>query len=194
MALLSLEKRKEYFSYLGLGEYNKTNIKALQKKYMTRKKDVDGIYGNNTDNLLRTLYNVKKYTKNFDAKEFMCECNGRHCCGFPTYMKPVELVHIQKIRDHYGKPIIITCGMRCKGRNKELNGSIANSLHLQGLALDFYQQGVTDTLANRKASIKWIKKQSHHNYTYGNGINSTGARISAPYMGNALHTDCKGEL
>lgn len=34
-----------------------------------------------------------------------------------------------------------------------------------------------------------IKKLPNHNYTYSNGINSYGASISAPYMGNALHTD-----
>lgn len=194
MALLSEDKRKEYFATLGLGEYNKENIQALQKKYMARKRDVDGVYGQNTDNLLRTLYNVKKYTKNFKAEEFKCECNGKHCCGYPTYMKPVELMHIQTIRDHYGKPITVTCGMRCSGYNKELNGSIQNSLHLSGNAIDFYQKGVTDTLANRKASIKYIKTLPNHHYTYGNGINSYGASVSASYMGNALHTDTQGSL
>ena len=39
MALLSEAKRKEYFRALGLGDYNKANIKALQKKYFTRKGD-----------------------------------------------------------------------------------------------------------------------------------------------------------
>ena len=42
MALLTVEKRKEYFKALGLGEYNEENIKALQKRYMLRKSDADG--------------------------------------------------------------------------------------------------------------------------------------------------------
>lgn len=194
MALLKEETRKKYFLALGLGEYNKANIKKLQQKYMARKSDVDGIYGTNTDNLLRTLYNVARFTSNFKAEEFKCECGGRHCCGYPTYMKAVQLVHIQKIRDYYGKPMKVTCGMRCKGYNKELNGSVANSGHLKGLATDFFMEGVTDPLANRKKSIKWIKKQTHHDYTYGNGINSNGAYVSAPYMGNCLHTETSGSL
>lgn len=189
MALLTLDERKAIFKELGLGEYNKTSIKAFQKKYLLRKSDYDGIYGTNTDNLLRTVYYTKKYTKNFKPTEFRCECGGRYCSGFPTYMKPAELIHIQKIRDHYGKPITITCGMRCKKYNASLGGSVQNSLHLKGQALDFYQSGVTDTLAHRKSAIKWIKKQSNHHYTYGNGINSSGYSVSAPYMGNALHTD-----
>lgn len=191
MALLSVEKRKQYFKELGLGNYNKTNILKFQKKYMLRKSDYDGIYGNDTDNLLRTVYNVHKYTKNFDAKEFRCDCGGRYCCGFPTYMKPHMLMHIQAIRDHWGRPITVTQGMRCSGRNRQLRGSIQNSSHLYGRAIDFYQKGVTDTLANRKMAIKWIKKQPYHSYTYGNGINSSGYKVRASYMGNCLHTDVK---
>lgn len=189
MALLSMTKRKQFFRELELGEYNKTNILKFQKKYMLRKKDWDGIYGNDTDNLLRHVYNVKKHSRNFSPEEFACECGGRHCCGYPSYMKAVQMEHLQFIRSFYGRPMIITCGLRCSGYNRELNGSIANSLHLKGYATDFYMAGVTDTLANRKKSIKMIKKLKRHHYTYGNGINSVGSSVYAPYMGNALHTD-----
>ena len=195
MALLTVSERKAIFKELGLGEYNKENIKAFQKKYMFRKSDWDGIYGQNTDNALRTVYYTKVYCKNFSPKEFRCECGGKYCCGFPSYMKPAELIHIQAIRDHYGKPITITSGLRCKTWNSKCGGSIQNSLHMKGLALDFYQQGVTDTLKNRKASVKWIAKQKNHHYTYGNGVyrlttdKTYSGSVSAPYMGNALHTD-----
>ena len=59
MALLAESTRKKYFKELGLGEYNKSNIKKLQKKYFSRQSDIDGIYGTDTDNLLRHVYNVK---------------------------------------------------------------------------------------------------------------------------------------
>ena len=189
MALLTVNERKAIFKQLGFGEYNEKSIKAFQKKYMLRKSDCDGVYGPNTDNTLRTVFYTLKYTKNFKPEEFRCECHGKYCCGYPSYMKPAELIHIQAIRDHYKKPIIITCGLRCKTWNSKLGGSIQNSLHMKGQAIDFYQMGVTDTLGNRKASIKWIKKQPNHHYTYGNGINSYGSGVYAPYMGNALHTD-----
>lgn len=191
MALLTVAERKAIFKELGL-TYNKANIQALQKKYMWRSSDVDGIYGPNTDNMLRTVYNTLKYTKNFDAKEFRCECGGRYCCGFPSYMKPHELITIQAIRDHWGRPITVTCGMRDATYNRKLNGSVANSKHLAGSAIDFYQKGVTDTLANRKMAIKWMKRNLPYlNYAYGNGINSSGYSVRAPYMGNALHVDTK---
>ena len=191
MALLSLDQRKEYFNFLGLGNYNKNNILRFQKTAFTNSKEWDGIYGTKTDNALRHWYNVKKYTKNFKPQEFKCECGGRYCSGYPTYMKPNELKNIQAIRDHWNKPITITCGLRCPGYNRSLKGSVTNSKHLTGQAIDFYQQGVTDTLTNRKKAIKWIKTLPNHTYTYGNGINSYGYSLRASYMGNALHTDTK---
>ena len=136
MALLTKEERTRYFRDLGLGAYNKENILKFQKRYMLRKSDYDGIYGTNTDNTLRTVWNVINYTKNFQPEEFRCECGGKYCCGYPSFMKPHMLAHIQAIRDHYGKPIKVTCGMRCPTYNKKLNGSITNSKHLQGMAVD----------------------------------------------------------
>ena len=188
MALLSVETRKKYFRHLGLGEYNEANIRKFQKKYL-RKKDVDGVYGIDTDRLLRHVYNVTTCTEDFKPEEFKCECGGRYCTGYPSYMKKVELKNLQKIRDHWGKPMTITCGLRCRPYNNSLKGSITNSKHLTGYATDFYMAGVTDALITRKMAIAWIKKLPNHNYTYGNGIDSNGVRVSASYMGNALHTD-----
>ena len=200
MALLTVEKRKEYFKELGLGEYNEENIKALQKRYMLRKSDADGKYGTNTDNLLRHLWNCHLYLKpeNFKPEEFRCGCNGRHCCGYPTYMKAVELKNVQAIRTHFGKPMTITCGLRDPEYNREVGG-IPNSEHKKGLAVDYHIKGVTDTLANRKSNIAWISKLPGHHYTYGDGIfietaNGKTSRgyVSAPGMGNAMHTDSRG--
>lgn len=197
MAILTEAQREKCFKALGYGEYNNTSLRKFQKKYM-RPKDVDGVYGIATDRVLRHVYNVLVYLpkvcghSSFKPEEFKCECGGRYCTGYPTYMKRVELVHLQTIRDHYKKPMQVTCGLRCKPYNNSLEGSIPSSLHLVGRACDFYMEGVTDTLANRKKAIKWIKALPNHHYTYGDGINSSGAYISAPYMGDykgALHTD-----
>lgn len=189
MALLTREKREKYFKYLGLGAYTKANILKFQKKAFTDKKQHDGVYGQKTDFALRHFYNVAKCCdpKHFKPEEFKCNCG--HCTGYPSYMKQVELKHLQTIRNHYGRPMVVTSGLRCQYDNSKSNGSIQNSLHLVGRACDFYMAGVTDTLANRKAAIKYIKLLPNHHYTYGNGINSNGYAVSAPYMGNALHTD-----
>ena len=189
MALLTVEQRKKYFEALGLGSYSKTNIRKFQRTAFKRAQDIDGEYGIDTDRALRHWYNVRFFTKDFKPEEFKCECGGKYCTGYPSYMKRVELKNLQSIRDHYGKPMTVTCGLRCKGYNSRLAGSIQNSLHLVGRACDFYMKGVTDTLANRRNAIRWIKKLPNHHYTYGDGYNSNGVYIRAAYMGNAIHTD-----
>lgn len=190
MALLTVEYRKKWMKYVGY-EYNKAGILKMQKQYFVNKSDQDGIYGPDTDALLRHLRNVKKYCKNFKPEEFRCGCGGRYCTGYPTRMKVKELKHIQAIRDHYGKPMTVTSGLRCRKFNSMLGGSSSQSLHMAGYACDFYMPGVTDTLANRKKAVKYIKKLANHHYTYGNGINSYGYAVNAPNMGNAMHTDVK---
>ena len=161
MALLALTTRRKYFAELGYGAYTKENIKKLQKKYFIRSKDIDGIYGNNTDILLRHVYNVSK-TKNFSPEEFRCECGGKYCTGYPTWMKMHQLNHLQTIRSHYNKPMTVTCGLRCKKYNAALSGSIVNSKHITGYATDFYMPGVTDSLATRKSAIKYITTLKNH--------------------------------
>lgn len=187
MALLAVNTRKKCFKNLGFGEYNTENIRKLQKKYM-RASDVDGIYGPNTDKVLRHVYNCS-LVKNFEPEEFKCKCG--HCTGYPTYMKQVELNHIQTIRDHYGKPMTITSGLRCPYENRKVGG-VANSGHLTGYAVDFYMLGVTDTVPNRNKTLSYIKTLPNHKFTYGaNMVDSDGEYRSAPGMGNAMHTETK---
>lgn len=185
--MLSVEKRKAYFRDIGL-EYNEKNIRLLQRKYM-RPKDVDGEYGPDTDKVLRHVRNVSKFTKNFKPEEFRCECGGKYCTGYPSWMKKVELQNLQKIRNKYGKPMKITSGLRCKKANSLSPGSIPTSKHLTGYAADFRIPGITDTLAGRKKLIKYAKTLPNHNYTYCNGYNSRGLAVKAPYMGTAVHHD-----
>lgn len=190
MALLSLKKRKEYFKRLGL-TYNKEGIRKLQKKYFTRPQDIDGDYGKDTDTLLRHVINVKSHTKNFEPEEFKCRCGGRWCTGYPTRMKVKELKHIQTIRDHYGKPMIITDALRCRRRNESLPNSAKDSPHMHGYAVDFYMQGHTDTAQQRQQVIRYCKKLKGHKYTYANGCyDSNGTYIRSDAMGNAVHTNC----
>ena len=189
MALLSVKKRKEYFEYLGLGKYCKKNVLKMQKKYMLRESDWDGEYGPDSDALLRHLRNVKRYAPSFEPTEFRCGCGGKYCSGYPTRMKVKELKHLQRIRDHYKKPMIVTSGLRCVRFNAHLSGSSSVSRHMHGYACDFYMQGVTDSLTSRKRLIKWLKKQPNHHWSYGNGWCSRGYVVNAPNMGNAVHTD-----
>lgn len=191
MALLTISKRKKRFKLLGLGEYSKENILKLQKKYFVRTKDCDGVYGVNTDKLLRHVYNVYLYAgDHFKPEEFRCGCNGRYCTGYPTYMRASELANLKTLRTHLGRPISISCGMRCRPFNDSLRGSSKNSAHLSGRAVDFYISGHTNSLENRKTIINYLAKLPFFSWAYCNEYSSIKNYYpSAPNMGNAIHFD-----
>lgn len=192
MALLSKSKRKEYFTYLGLGKYSKKNIKKFQKiAFPDKPEEWDGSFGPKTDKALRHWRNVRKYAPNFRPEEFKCGCGGRFCTGYPTQMRVRELVILQTIRNHYRKPMTVTSGLRCDRFNATLRGSSPNSRHKLGKATDFYMSGVTDSVEHRKKAIRYAKTLTGFRYGYGNGINSYGEKVTAPNMGNALHIDCE---
>lgn len=191
MALLSVKKRKKFFKALKLGEYNKENIRKFQQKYFVRSSDIDGIFGKNTDTLLRHVYNVLMYSENFTPDEFVCECGGKYCTGYPDRMRAKTVKLAQQIRTFYGKPMIITSGLRCRTYNNKLTGSIPLSKHRFGKAFDWQISGVTGTLTKRKKTINTIKAFPEHYYSYGNGIDSEGKHPDSPYMGFSIHTEIK---
>ena len=188
MALLTVAERERRLKYLGYGEYNKSNIKKFQKDaFPNDPKQWDSKWGINTDRACRHFYNVKKVTKNFSPEEFRCNCG--HCTGYPSYMKQVELKHLQKVRDHYKKPMTITSGLRCSYENSRVGG-VRNSGHTRGYAADFYMKGVTDTVEHRKSAMSYMKKLDNHEFTYGAFMkDSNGMYRSASGMGNAMHTE-----
>lgn len=189
MSLLSIKDREKRLKYLGYGEYNKANVRKFQKAAFPRSsKRWTGEYDTHTDRALRTFYNVKRYGGGyFEPEEFRCNCS--HCCGYPSYMKKVEIEHLARIRKHYGKPMKITSGLRCKDENRRVGG-VPNSGHTRGYAADFYMKGVTDTVDHREKVLKWMKKQPNHEFTYGaNMKDSNGQYRTASGMGNAMHTE-----
>ena len=65
----------------------------------------------------------------FTKDEFRCKC-----CG--EVRVSAWLIHLlNKLREAFGKAIIIESGYRCKKHNKEEGGS-ATSSHLKGVAVD----------------------------------------------------------
>lgn len=187
--LLSKKKRKEYFKLLNLGEYNTSNILKLQRIYFIRKSDHDGIYGKDTDILLRHLVNCRE-VRNFQPQEFRCECAGEYCTGYPNRMRLVQLKLLQEVRDHYNKPMYIMSGLRCKKCNSILGG-IRTSKHLTGYATDFYMSGITDTINNKEKTIEYLKTLDNFVYAYGDGIDSNNKKERHPKMGASLHVQTR---
>lgn len=83
--------------------------------------------------------NRTKLTANFAIYEFACQGSG--CCT--TVKIDTELVAIlQKIRDHFGKPVYINSAYRCAKHNRAVGGS-TNSYHTKGMAADIRVDGTT---------------------------------------------------
>lgn len=190
--LLTVKTRQKYLKHLGFytgeidgsaGRLTKAAYKKLQDKYFVRSSDRDGIYGKNTDILLRNAYNVSVYTRNFRLEEFKCNCKGKYCTGYPKVLDVQLLKNLQALRDRYGS-VTITSGMRCQVFNDSLRGSVKNSYHIKGKAADFYVS-VNKSVSGRKAVMSYWKTLKSAGYTYCN-ING-----SAPNMGSAVHVQVK---
>lgn len=75
---------------------------------------------------------TKRLSENFLASEFMCK--GTACCS--SGLIDDKLVEIlQKIRDHFDKPVTINSGYRCPKHNEKVGGS-SGSYHIYGQAAD----------------------------------------------------------
>lgn len=79
----------------------------------------------------------------FARSEFKCTCGGRGCSGFPAEPRERLVRNADAVRKNFGKPAIVSSGVRCELRNGELPGSAANSLHLSGRAMDIGIPGVS---------------------------------------------------
>lgn len=90
-------------------------------------------------------YSLKKdgskvLSKNFKIKEFKCKD------GSDEILIDADFVinKLQKIRDHFGKPITINSAYRTASWNTKVGGA-KNSYHMKGMAFDIKIAGVTPT-------------------------------------------------
>ena len=83
--------------------------------------------------------NSASIAKNFKYKEF--DCHGSGCCS-TTIIDEKLVEYVQRIRDHFGKPVTITSPYRCETHNKRVGGA-TKSYHMQGRAADIVVQGVS---------------------------------------------------
>ena len=79
----------------------------------------------------------KKLSTNFRVKEFACTDGSD-----PIFIDTELVTVLQKIRDHFAKPVTITSAYRTPSRNKEVGGT-TYSQHLYGKAADIKISGVT---------------------------------------------------
>lgn len=79
----------------------------------------------------------KKVAKNFAVSEFASKDGSR-----AVIINPMLPEYLQKARDHFGKPLIITSGYRTTAHNIKVGG-VSNSQHVFGNAADVYIPGVS---------------------------------------------------
>lgn len=186
-----------------IGNQSKSAIKSFQSQH---KLTADGIVGNltwnslvytfkvhyKTDGVRRTAsvstsssgggvtingYKItvgsSQLSSHFSRKEFIC----KHCGHLSHAIDPYLIADLEKMRAHFGRPITITCGLRCVAYNNSLvkkGWAIRNSKHVYGKAADIYMPGVS-----KQSIINYWYTLPHAHYAYTNNSN----------MGNAVHVD-----
>lgn len=94
--------------------------------------------------------------KYFKRKEFACKCG----CG--TDMIDYELVNVvTDVREHFGKPVVITSGHRCSSYNQRVGGAKA-SKHVLGIAADIKVTGVSPSVV-----ANYLEDKYHNKYGIG---------------------------
>ena len=88
----------------------------------------------------RTRDGTRKLSANFTVAEFACKDGSD-----PVFVDSSLAALLQKIRDHFGRPVVITSGYRTASHNAKVGGS-RSSQHLLGRAADIQVQD-TDPLA-----------------------------------------------
>lgn len=72
----------------------------------------------------------KKLSANFKVKEFACSDGSD-----TVFVAPALVDILQKIRNHFGRPVTINSGWRSTSKNKAVGGALY-SQHLYGTAAD----------------------------------------------------------
>lgn len=76
---------------------------------------------------------------NFRVPEFACR--GQGCCD-KVYIDETLVEFLQKIREHFGKPVTVNSGYRCQGHNRAVGGA-NGSRHTTGQAADIAVKDIT---------------------------------------------------
>lgn len=112
----------------------------------------------------RTRDGTRKLSANFTVAEFACKDGSD-----PVFVDSSLAALLQKIRDHFGRPVVITSGYRTAAHNAAVGGS-KSSQHLLGRAADFHVEGVpvaavaayAETLLPSRGGIGRYPKDAAH--------------------------------
>lgn len=101
-------------------------------------------------------------SENFNRGEFACRCG---CGGATVY--PELITVLEALRAHFGKPVQVFSGYRCRDHNRRVGGA-AKSMHLLGLAADVSVRDVAP-----KRVHDWLAAQYPGRYGIGGYLTFT---------------------
>jgi uncharacterized protein YcbK (DUF882 family) len=93
--------------------------------------------------------------KYFQRSEFRCKCG----CGADN-MEEKLIREAEDVRVHFGAPVTVSSGRRCKNHNARVGG-VANSRHLSGKAMDFCVKGKSS-----QTVLEYVQKKPNIRYAY----------------------------
>lgn len=185
---MTLKQKQALLAYLGFyggqldgvwGHKSQLATIDFQRGYMEAT-EVDGIFGAATEKRILEVIAAGEKPKQesvnvdtaaqdwwkdiryFTRAEFRCPCGK--CGGFPVEPDETLVRLADQVRDHFGAPVMVSSGVRCQTHNDELDGSVKNSYHLRGKAMDFCVRGVPG--ATLLAYVKTLPV--HYAYQIGN--------------------------
>lgn len=164
---MTIKQRQHLLAYLGYyvgnvdgvwGTLSKTACTAFQRDFGVIQ--VDGFGGTETDKALKhavaygmpakedTSTKEENATGNFwdgikyfKRSEFACKC-GKYCNGFPVEPNEKLVETLETIREHFGVPVTVSSGIRCKTHNTNVGGA-SQSQHMKGTAADIKVKGIS---------------------------------------------------
>lgn len=152
------------------GIWGNNSVNATKKFQGDYGLDQDGVFGALTEaKIKKVIANDEKpieapvewdKVKYFKKDEFKCKCGEKHCNGFPVEPSKKLVQLADRLREHYGVPMIVSSGVRCSKHNANVGG-VSNSRHLSGKAMDFCVQGKSATEV-----LEYVWKQPEIRYAY----------------------------
>lgn len=99
--------------------------------------------------------------KYFGMNEFVC----KHCGRLPEQgMSTVLLERLDKLRELYGRPIMVSSAYRCPVHNANVGG-VPNSQHVMGTACDIYVDGDYEEFYNLVRVSNLFDGVGHYPYS-----------------------------
>jgi zinc D-Ala-D-Ala carboxypeptidase len=71
----------------------------------------------------------------FSREELQCRCG--QFCDYACPMDSEFMDRVDRLREHFGKPLKVTSGYRCAKHNSNVSSTGASGPHVSGKAVDF---------------------------------------------------------